>query len=186
MRPIVAAALIGALAVAEPRLATGQAPVPPNKVRSYTLLEARQVEPPGRGTMYRYADTPRLRLDVYVYAIDAATEADSAARVAHALRREVAAFKEVLPVGQQRGWYDAYRIAYEQSSDFTVGRATVPGFTIAYAFRQRGAMYVSFYYVHAVGAYFLKTRATVPEAEYRTSDVPLFVQELIRLVVKPT
>lgn len=147
----------------------------PASVRSYRLIESYPVEgfPQHRG--FRYGDGSRTRVSVFVYPADSAI---AVAEPRQTVAQEGPLFAESLPVGVQRGRYDAYNVAFAHADSLEVDGQLVFGHVTAAPTKTAGRVNVEFQYLYLVGTRFVKVRATVPAAGWQDTDVPLFAKEL--------
>lgn len=137
----------------------------------------------GDAIVYSYEGGRIEGLDLYSWPIPSPNQLDSG-RWDSLLRREVAKFKDVLLLGQQRGLWDDYRIVFEDSHRVPLDTDTLPGYVVAFVFTRRSQPFASFFYIYALEGMFLKIRLTVPADGWNTNpalDVPgTLVQALAR------
>jgi hypothetical protein len=130
---------------------------------------------------YRYEGRGITGLDVYVWPLPIPRTLDATRRDS-LLKLEVAKFKQAVPVGVQRGWYDEYRIAFDDRHPITVDGDSLPGYVVALVFVRRREPFTSIFYIYAVQGMYVKIRLTVPGDGWDTNpalDVPA---ELVRAV----
>jgi len=91
------------------------------------------------------------------------------------LQAEVAKFKEVVPLGLGRGWYDDYQIAFADPHNVAATGDSIPGYVVALVFARRAQRLASFFYIYAVHGMFVKIRLTVPADDWGSNpalDLP--------------
>lgn len=153
----------------------------PASVRRYRLTESYPVEGERDDRGFRYSDGSSTRVSVFVY------RADSTAALAQprqVVAQEGPLFSETLPIGVQRGWYEAYNIAFAHADSLDVDGQLVFGHVTAAGTRRAGQVQVEFQYLYLVGTRFVKTRASVPAETWQNTDVPLFAHELIAVLAR--
>lgn len=153
----------------------------PASVRSYRLTESYPVEGHPRDRGFRYSDGSRTRVSVFVYPADSAV---AVAEPRRAVASEGPLFSESLPVGVQRGWYDAYNVAFAHADSLEVDGQLVFGHVTAAPTKSDGRVNVEFQYLYLVGTRFVKVRATVPAEGWRNTDVPLLAKELAAMLTR--
>lgn len=109
----------------------------------------------GDAMVYSYEGGRIEALDLYTWPIPALMQLDSGRRDS-LLQLEVAKFKDVLPLGQQRGLYDDYRIVFEDSHRVPLDTDTLPGYVVAFVFTRRSQPFASFFYIYALEGMFLQ------------------------------
>jgi hypothetical protein len=132
---------------------------------------------------YRYGGRGITGLDVYIWPLPIANTLDAARRDS-LLKLEVAKFKQAVPVGVQRGWYDKYQIVFDDPHPVAVDGDSLPGYVVALVFVRRRQPFTSFFYIYAVQGMYLKIRLTVPGDGWNTNpalDVPA---ELVRAAAR--
>jgi len=145
----------------------------PAQVGSLRLADSTMV---GEAVVLSYDGPNVAQLHVFVYAPLRDT---SQASVRSALMDEVESFKQSLPVGLSRGWYDVYRFAFESEKSIRAGDVVVPGHAVAIAFARGESTFVSLVYVHAFRGMLIKTRLTIPEAGWDTNAALTFPGQFI-------
>ena len=183
-RVLVQLALVAATraALAQDSTATPHLPAGltvPARILHYARSAAKDFGSPEGGVAYQYGDSV-TRLTVYLYARDSTWRGRPARE---ALQQEVQLFKQALEIERTRGAYEAYQIAFDEPDSIplvTAGSAFAPGRQVAVALRRQRTIYVSLYYVYAIGNAFVKVRGTVPQARWQQTDIPLFAREFAR------
>lgn len=155
--------------------------VAPLRVGRYARGAGKDYGSPEGGVSYDYSGR-RTSLTVYFYARDSTLRALAANE---ALFQETGRFKQVLEIERQRGRWDAYEIAFEEPDSIKVGGTVLPGRQVAVIIRSGRAMYVSFYYLYAVGNEWIKVRGTVPVAEWQKTDIPIFARQVSAMAISP-
>jgi hypothetical protein len=79
-------------------------------------------------------------------------------------------FKEVAPIGIQRGWYDDYKIAFDAPHPVDLGHDSLPGYVVAMPFARGGHRFASFFYIYALRGMFVKIRLTVPAEGWQSNE----------------
>ncbi len=136
----------------------------------------------GDAMAYKYQGQRMVGLDIYVWPLPA-QGADSQQRDG-LLQTEVTKFKEVVPQGVQRGWYEDYRIAFTAPHPVPLDGDSLPGYAVALAFSRGGQRYASFFYIYAVQGMFLKIRLTVPAENWGSNPAMDLPAEVVRAVAQ--
>jgi len=137
----------------------------------------------GDAMAYHYQGRRITGLDVFVWPTPVSSS-DSARRDS-LLLLEVEKFKQTIPLGVQRGWYETYQIAFDAPHPVALASDSLRGYVVAFAFMRRREPFTSFFYIYAVHDMYLKIRLTVPGDNWNTNpalDVPA---ELVRAVAEP-
>jgi hypothetical protein len=110
-----------------------------------------------------------MRIDVYIYPVAgfSGIAPGEAVPPARALARETAQFKEILDSGMTRGWWDSYKIAYEEDESLALPEQTVPGYLVMLVTRHGKVEDASAFYIFDVRNEFVKIRITMPYTEFR-------------------
>ena len=153
----------------------------PDTVKSFTLRETKVYEEPERGALYRYISPESGTVDVFVYPTNDTTGTPELSTNS-LLDRETEIFKHTIPIGIQRGWYDAVEPAYEKHD--TIGNLI--GREVAMAVRRGDESRISYFYLYVHQGNFVKVRATVPVPVFRAGTVPSFVRSLITRLSQPS
>lgn len=163
------------------RSRTPEALVVPQWVGEFTLQSERRFEDPSAGAQYRYRAAGPLYVDVFIYPVE-----QRGRRKAAALRAEADKFKVSLEGGAERGWYEAYALAWEEATQVRAGRTVVPGRSISFIFRRDGQEWISIYYIFVLGEEFVKVRTSIPYGGEEDLDAPQFVELLITALATRT
>lgn len=153
----------------------------PDSVRSYRLTESYPVEGYAQHRGFRYTDGSPTRVSVFVYPADSAAALAEPRRV---VAHEGPLFSESLPIGVQRGRYDAYNIAFSHADSLEVDGRLVFGHVTAAPTKRAGRVIVEFQYLYLVGTQFVKVRASVPAEGWQNTDIPLFAQQLTAVLTR--
>jgi hypothetical protein len=134
----------------------------------------------GDAMAYRYQGRQITGLDVYVWPLPTKslgyTARDSL------LQLEVEKFKATLPLGPERGWYDAYEIAFANPHPVALKDDSVEGYVVAYAFIRGSQQATSFFYIYALHGMYLKIRLTVPTDGWNTNPALDLPKAIVRAV----
>ena len=153
----------------------------PAGVRAYRLTESYAVEGHPRDRGFRYADGSPTRVSVFLRPADSTS---AIAEPRQVVATEGPLFTETLPIGVQRGWYDAYTVAFAHVDSLDVDGRMLFSHVTAAPTRRGNQISVEFQYLYLVGTRFLKVRATVPAAGWENTDVPLFAKELATVLAR--
>jgi hypothetical protein len=124
---------------------------------------------------YKYRAPQTTGLDLYVWPMPLAAS-QSSSQADQSLRAEVIKFRETLPLGRQRGWYDDYRIAFEVPHPVALASDSVQGYAVALAISRGQEQFIDLFYIYALDGMFVKIRLTVPAAGWNSNpvlDVPM-------------
>ena len=185
--------MIGVALVLSSRFASAQGPVAtpslpsglkaPERVLTYTRGDIKDFGTRELGVSYQYGEGP-TRLTTFLYTRDSLWRGRP---VDEALSEEVSRFKQALEIEKSRGRYEQYTIAidHRDSVSVTMDGSTkfLPGHMMAVPYRSQGAIYVSFFYLYAVGDNWVKIRGTVPQSLWQETTIPLFAPEFARQAV---
>ena len=149
----------------------------PPQVLAFTRGDSTVFDDPALGRAFRYGG-PEERFDVYIYPASMQGAADSLP-AAVILARETRSFLEGLPEGIRRGWYEAFKPGFDEVHDLELETTLVPGRLATVAFRSRGQVAVSSFYVFHVRGQLVKVRSTLPAARFGESQGGAFVRKLI-------
>jgi len=128
----------------------------------------------GDAMAYSYRGPKIAGCDIYVWPLPADRDMDAGRRDS-LLQLEVAKFKEVVPLGIERGWYENYQIAFADPHPVATKSDSVPGYVVALVFARRGQRFTSFFYIYALQGMFIKIRLTVPADDWGSNpalDLP--------------
>jgi hypothetical protein len=132
----------------------------------------------GDAMAYRYEGRGITGLDEYVWPLEIAP-ADSA-QPDSLLQVEVGKFKQTIPLGVERGWYDNFQIAFDALHPVALASDSLPGYVVALVFMRRREPFTSFFYIYAVQGMYLKIRLTVPGKNWNTNPALDLPAELVR------
>lgn len=149
----------------------------PPQVLTFTRGDSTVFDDPALGRAFRYG-SPGERFDVYIYPVSMEAGADSVP-AAVILARETRSFLEGLPEGIRRGWYEAFKPGFDEAHDLELDAELVPGRLASVAFRSRGQVAVSSFYVFHVRGQLVKVRSTVPADRFGESQGGAFVRKLV-------
>jgi len=152
----------------------------PREVGSARLKDSAFV---GDAWAYHYEGREITGLDEYVWPLDIAS-ADSTQRDS-LLIVEVNKFKQTIPIGVERRWYESFQIAFDAPHPVAVGGDSVPGYVVAFVFLRRREPFSSFFYIYAVQGMYLKIRLTVPGKNWNTNPALDLPAELVRAAAGP-
>ncbi|SRR6266508_40135 len=127
----------------------------------------------GDAMTYRYEGRGITGLDEYVWPLEISA-ADSAQRDS-LLLVEIEKFKQTIPLGVERGWYETFQIAFDAPHPVALASDSLPGYVVAFVFMRRREPFTSFFYIYAVRGMYLKIRLTVPGKNWNTNralDLP--------------
>ena len=176
------------VAVGAPPLAQAQAPAEativlsaPQQVLGFTLGDSTVFDDPEMGRGFRYGG-PGERFDVYIYPTsrDGAPDTRPAEEI---LAEQTRLFFETLPEGIRQGWYEAFKPGSDEAHDLDLATGLVPGRMATVAFRSRGQVAVSSFYVFHVGGQLVKVRSTVPAERLGDSQGGAFVRKLVEEIL---
>lgn len=185
MRPLPTLVILGAVFVGcrstpelqpEPGFHTGACPSIPASVNSFKLTEQDRFDDPALGSSYRFTDGSADRVTVFLYPVPSDVEdgTDDQARV----DAEGAKFLAAFPIGVQRGWYDAYEIAFADPQPIHLQDQTIAGFSAAVPTRKDDAITVEVQYLYLVSGCFLKARGSLDGSTWMQSSFPKFAKDL--------
>jgi len=101
------------------------------------------------------------------------------------LQVEIAGFKETLPLGVQRGWFDSYEVAFETPHPVAIAVAdTIRGYAVAVAIGRGGARYVTLFYVYPLQGMLVTIRLTVPAEGWASNPVLDVPVNMVRLMAE--
>lgn len=176
--------LLVLLGLVGPAAAGAQAPTDttpvlaaPSQVLAFTRGDSTVFDDPALGRAFRYGG-PEERFDVYIYPVSVEAGVDSVP-AAVVLARETRSFLEGLPEGIRRGWYEAFKPGFDEPHDLELDAGLVPGRLATVAFRSRGQVAVSSFYVFHVRGQLVKVRSTVPAERFGESQGGAFVRKLV-------
>jgi hypothetical protein len=149
----------------------------PSQVLAFTRGDSTVFDDPALGRAFRYGG-PEERFDVYIYPVSVEAGADSLP-AAVILARETRSFMEGLPEGIRRGWYEAFQPGFDEVHDLELETGLVPGRLATVAYRARGRVTVSSFYVFHVRGQLVKVRSTVPAERFGESQGGAFVRKLV-------
>jgi len=127
----------------------------------------------GNAMAYRYHGKGINGLDEYVWPLEIAS-ADSV-QLDSLLLMQVNSFKETLPLGVERGWYDNFQMAFDAPHPVALARDSVRGYVVAFVFSRGRQPFASFFYIYAIHGMYLKIRLTVPAKDWNANkalDLP--------------
>ncbi len=127
---------------------------------------------------YRYVGPEVLGLDVFIWPIPESTTEP----VPLLLQQMAADFESTMPTGVERGWYDAFSIAFSDSRSVAVKSDTIPGHQVGVVLRQQGRIRLSFFFIFGLRGQFVKVRLTIPEAGWQKNEAVLFPDQLIEVL----
>jgi hypothetical protein len=122
----------------------------------------------GNAMAYRYQGKGITGLDEYVWPLEI-TSADSAQRDS-LLVIQVESFKETIPLGVERGWYENFQVAFDAPHPVALASDSIRGYVVAFVFSRRREPFTSFFYIYAVQGMYLKIRLTVPGRDWNTNE----------------
>lgn len=149
----------------------------PAQVGAFRLTERAAVTGASTDSLYRFRDSSRTNLTVFIYDIapDVRVEADSQKWTA----REGGKFKEIQDIRVARGQIAAYVLAFSDTTRISVGEHNLLEHRTATPVRfPSGAVAVDMQFLYLVGGKFVKVRATIPEQGWEQTPVPSFAREL--------
>ncbi len=136
----------------------------------------------GDAMAYKYQGARITGCDVYIWPLpDTVIDRD---RPDSLLQIEVAKFKEVVPLGVERGWYDRYQIAFADPHPVATKSDSVPGYVVALVFTQGSEQFTSFFYIYAVHGMFVKIRLTVPGKDWGSNPALDFPATLVQALAE--
>jgi hypothetical protein len=94
-------------------------------------------------------------------------------------RGEASTFQASLPVLQQKGYFESYKVAFSTTDTTHVGTGVALGSLVAVALKRRGQIVLSFQYAYGLHDDMLKARVDVPQAQLAHSDARGFVHDLV-------
>lgn len=150
----------------------------PPRLLGLTLLDSAIA---GSALAFSYQGNNVTKLDVFVYALP--PDDKSRSGIHKALMKEVESFKQSLPIGVSRGWYDEYRVAVDKEDPVQVGQQVVPGHAVAMVFVEGGSEYVSLFCIHALRGMFIKIRLTVPAGQWDLNPALDFPTRFVEYLV---
>jgi hypothetical protein len=153
--------------------------IAPLQVGHYKRGEAKDYGSPEGGVSYDYS-SKGTSLTVYFYARDSALRRLGAME---ALEQETGRFKQVLEIERQRGRWDSYEIAFEDPDSVDVKSSVLHVRQLGIVIKRGQAMYVSLFYLYAVGDEWIEVRGTVPVSEWQRTDIPVFARQLSAMAV---
>ena len=122
----------------------------------------------GNAMAYRYQGKGITGLDEYVWPLEI-TSADSA-QLDSLLVVQVESFKQTIPLGVERGWYESFQMAFDAPHPVAVASDSIRGYVVAFVFLRRREPFASFFYIYAVQGMYLKIRLTVPGKDWNTNE----------------
>lgn len=149
----------------------------PAQVGEFRLTERASVSGAPGDSLFRFRDSSRTNLTVFIYEIgaDVRVEADSQLWTA----REGGKFKEIQDIRVARGQIAEYVLAVSDTSRIGIGRYDILEHWMATPVRfPSGAIAVDMQFLYLVGGKFIKVRATIPEQGWEQTRVPSFAREL--------
>ncbi|MEX1186227.1 MAG: hypothetical protein WEA80_06530 [Gemmatimonadaceae bacterium] len=157
----------------------------PAQVGEFKLTERAAVGGAPADSLYRFRDSSRTNLTVFIYEIaaDVRVEADSQQWTA----REGGKFKEIQDIRVARGQIAEYVLAFSDTTRIAVGEHNILEHRMATPVRfPSGAVAVDMQFLYLVGGKFIKVRATIPEQGWEQTRVPSFARELALRLARGT
>ena len=152
--------------------------VPFRVPRSVGKAQLRDSSFVGDAMAYAYRGPKITGFDLYIWPLPAGEE--NAAHRDSLLQLEVAKFKEVAPLGIERGWYDNYEIVFADPHPVAMQTDSLPGYVVALVFTRRAASFTSFFYIYALQGMFIKIRLTIPADGWGSNPALDLPAELVR------
>jgi hypothetical protein len=149
---------------------------PPSPIDGYAITGSETFPDSSQGTVFRYTKAGQARIDVFIYPYAAPLPPLIAAM------GEAGTFRASLPLLQQKGYFESYRIAFSTTDTTHTDGGVVLGSLVAVALKQRGQIVVTFQYVYGLHDNMLKARVDVPQAQLAYSDARTFVHDLVARV----
>ena len=156
-------------------VASPSCPSLPVSVGAFAMYERRKLEAPARGDAFGFTDGSTDRATVFLYPLQDRPAAD---RAQDMVETEGAAWVAAFPIGVERGWYDAYEVAFADPKPIVLADRTIPGFAGGVPTRKDGSISVEVLYLFAVDGCMLKARGSLEGGHWMDSLFPKFAQDL--------
>jgi len=137
----------------------------------------------GNAMAYHYHGKGITGLDEYVWPLEIAS-ADSL-QLDSLLLVQVEGFKETIPLGVERGWYDNFQMAFDAPHPVALASDSARGYVVAFVFSRRREPFASFFYIYGVRGMYLKIRLTVPANDWNTNKALDLPAALVRAAADP-
>lgn len=146
---------------------------PPNPLDGFAITGTKVFPDSVLGTSYRYTKSGEPIFDVYIYPRQQSAQ------------DEANTFVTSLPLLQQRGYFDDYRVAFNEPDTTHVASNMLIGSVVAVAVKRQGVVGLSFFYAYALPDAMVKVRVDITMAQLKTSNVPGFVHDLVGHLATP-
>lgn len=150
----------------------------PVKVGEYLRGERHDFKDPTYGVSYQYAPSQKSDSSYATLYIYQPVHPDSAWDTSSVIAEQLQAFGQTLEYQRARGAYQSYEIVNEEADTVRAGAHVLPGFRVTYTFRSQGRVAFSFYNIYTAGRTLVKVRGTVPESQFRKTQLPAFAREV--------
>jgi hypothetical protein len=152
---------------------------PPNSLDGFAITDTQAFDDSRLGTSYRYKKSGEPVFDVYIYPYETADLAHSTDGRTQAAQAEANNFLASLPILIQRGYFESYRVAFSNPDTTHIGSRKLIGSVVALAVKRHGQVSLSFFYAYGLPEDMLKVRVEVSIPQFKTSNVPGFVHDLV-------
>lgn len=155
----------------------------PAQVGPFVMTDSSRYAQRELGIMYTYRDSAeRVVGNAYVYPVPADwLRLPPEQQVA----LEAESFVASLQAGVEKGWYIAFDVPVNEARSWDTADGPRPGHLAVAAIRRENGAHVSFMHLVLVGDHYVKTRLTLPAAQWRDSMAPDFGPDLFRLLTGP-
>jgi hypothetical protein len=154
---------------------------PPSPIDGYAIVASKVFPDSSAGRQFRYAKAGQAVIDVFLFPYPVPAMRLSADPTL-AAKTEASNYQASLPVLQQRGYFDSYRVAFTAADTTRFASETLVGTIVAVAVKRHGEIFVSFQYAYGLPGGMLKVRVDVPQAQMGRSDARAFVHDLVAQV----